>query len=342
VVPTATQLDPDAFSPTVDAHTYTLRVTDEGYKTASSDNSVCFADEISNTFDVHAQPLDKTVTVDDTYLCYETSTNINIAATQNNVRYDILFNGVATALSINGNGGAQSISTGDLLANTTVTVTATNTATTPACTFDLTDSHLITVNPVINITASVDDSEVCLGEDITLSSAPTGGSGTYNFAWSSGTDVNYTDPTVENPAAYTTATTVFTANNYEVLLTDQGFLTASTGGGDATTCTATTDVDVTINDNPTTSITASDGICTNISIPLTGGATAGSGALATHAWTGANLTPLSATNVENPTFETDIPLAYLLTYTVTDVNGCSATDNTTITVSGPVVDILAD
>lgn len=94
-----------------------------------------------------------------------------------------------------------------------------------------------------------------------------------------------------------------------------------------------TSVTVTVNANPTATISPDPAvICAGGSIALDGNPTGGSGSYTTHAWSG-DTGPLSASNVQNPTFSTVTPGTYNLTYTVTDSNGCIGSDTLTVTVN---------
>ena len=73
-------------------------------------------------------------------------------------------------------------------------------------------------------------------------------------------------------------------------------------------------------------------VCINTDLILNGNPTHGGGTtFTTHSWTG-DTGPLSATNIVNPTFNSATPGTFNLTYTVTDDNGCTATDNISVTV----------
>jgi len=83
---------------------------------------------------------------------------------------------------------------------------------------------------------------------------------------------------------------------------------------------------------PTASITPDPAqMCVGGTLNMNGNPTGGSGTYTTHAWTG-NTSPLSATNIQNPTFSTTSAGTYNLTYTVTDERGCTGSDNISVTV----------
>jgi len=72
-----------------------------------------------------------------------------------------------------------------------------------------------------------------------------------------------------------------------------------------------------------------------VDVRLHGNTSGGSGTYTTHSWTGPGATYLSATNVEDPIFNSDTPGTYDLTYTVTDSNGCVASDDIQVEVKAP-------
>ncbi|MFZ0282779.1 MAG: hypothetical protein WAL29_14100, partial [Bacteroidales bacterium] len=73
-------------------------------------------------------------------------------------------------------------------------------------------------------------------------------------------------------------------------------------------------------------------MCVGGTINLNGNPSGGTGVYVNHLWTGST-SPLSATNIPDPVFSTIVPNSYNLTYTVTDANGCSTSDNITVVVA---------
>lgn len=191
----------------------------------------------------------------------------------------------------------------------TYTVTVTDQS---GCTATSSVSVTISSNP--SITAA-NSGPVCQGAAITLSSTPSGGSGTYSaFMWT-GPD-NYVASS-EDPAPF--STTAASAGIYQVKVTDsQG-------------CTATTTTTVVVNPKPTITATSNAPLCTGASLNLQSTPSGGSGTYSTFAWTG----PASFTSTveDPPAFTVNIGNAGMYFVTVTDNAGCSATASTSVSIS---------
>ena len=83
---------------------------------------------------------------------------------------------------------------------------------------------------------------------------------------------------------------------------------------------------------PTAAITPDPAnMCVGGTLNMNGNPSGGSGTFTNHLWTG-NTGPLSATNIQNPTFTTSTAGSYNLTYRVTDTRGCVVTDIVTVNV----------
>ena len=102
---------------------------------------------------------------------------------------------------------------------------------------------------------------------------------------------------------------------------------------DANGCIQTESITVPDNRvNPTAAITPDPAqVCVNANLVLDGNPGGGSGTFTTHSWTG-DIAPLSDPSIQAPTFNSATVGTFNLTYTVTDDNGCTATDNITVTV----------
>jgi len=98
--------------------------------------------------------------------------------------------------------------------------------------------------------------------------------------------------------------------------------------------TAAASVTVTVYPNPTATITPDPAItCTFVDLNLDGNPAGGSGTYTTHSWTGADLSPLDDPSIQNPVFNSNTAGTYSFTYTVTDDNGCTGTDNIDVEVN---------
>lgn len=178
---------------------------------------------------------------------------------------------------------------------------------------------LVTVNAVPSITASASKTFVCSAQSITLTSTPSGGSGTYrSFAWTgSGLSASNTQNTAATPSANGTYTVVVTDNK----------------GCTATGITASVSVNPAINATATASNTS---LCGSQTINLTSSATGGSGVFSTYAWTGSGL---RASNTQNTTATPVVSGSYNVT--IADSKGCSATASTASVILKPVPSISA-
>ncbi|MCG8532110.1 MAG: HYR domain-containing protein, partial [Desulfovibrionales bacterium] len=108
---------------------------------------------------------------------------------------------------------------------------------------------------------------------------------------------------------------------------------------DANDC-AKRESDVTISSlaSPTTSITPDPAnACPGMALALNGNPVLGDGtSFVTHAWTGSGAASLDNTAIQNPNFTNSTAGNYNLTYTVTDDNGCSGSDNIVVAVGDTV------
>lgn len=154
-------------------------------------------------------------------------------------------------------------------------------------------------NPSVNAGAS---QTICLGSATTLSAS---GGTTYN--WSPTTGLS--SPTVPNPSASPTTTITYT-----VTVTD------------INGCSANDMVNITVNPLPNVNAGPDQTICSGSSVGLSA-----SGGL-TYNWTPSTglSNPTTANPIASPTSTT------IYTVTATDVNGCSNTDDITVTVSTPI------
>ncbi len=171
-----------------------------------------------------------------------------------------------------------------------------------------TDAVVVTVNNAPTANAGA-DAAVCVGLSTTLN-----GTGGVSYSWSPVAGLS--DPAIFNPVATSAATTTYT-------------LTVT----DANGCTDTDDMIVTVNPLPPASAGPDMPVCTGSSVTIT--ASGGTQYL----WT--PVTELSNANVAAPVCTPTAARTY--TVTVTDVNGCVATDDMDVTINPlPIANAGAD
>lgn len=211
--------------------------------------------------------------------------------------------------------GLSSVSVANPIANPTTTRTYTVVVTDAAgCTAS--DQVVVNVNPSPVVSAGTDKS-ICPGGSIAIGGSPTSATGV-SFSWSPAGTLSNNN--VSNPIASPIVNTIYT-----VTVTD------------ANGCTATDDVEVTINSVPTADAGADKIICDGKSTTIGGSPTGPAGA--SYAWSPA--TGLSSTSVSNPTANPTVTTDY--TVTVTSGVGCSSTDIVRVTVNpNPTVDAGVD
>lgn len=203
------------------------------------------------------------------------------------------------------NGGSLSSTTAaNPTANPSITTTYTVTVTHPnGCTN--TDQIIVTVNPTPTADAGADQS-ICIGQSTSIGGSPTGPVGA-NFSWSPAATLD--NATIANPTATPAVTTTYT-----VTITD--------GNG----CSDTDQITVTVNPLPIVDAGPDQTICNGDNATL-GGSPTGP-LLSTYVWD--NAASLNNFNAANPIATPASTTTY--TVTVTDINGCSNTDQVTITV----------
>jgi hypothetical protein len=235
-----------------------------------------------------------------------------------------------------------------------------------------TDEITITINELPVVNAGTDIS-LCVGECYTFVPSSTGGSGGYQYTWSSGTEevcptetTTYSVTVTDSNGCASTDEIMITVNELPVVNagTDVSlclgecytFAPSSTGGSggyqytwssgteevcptqtttysvtvtDSNGCSATDEITITVNELPTVNAGEDIGLCLGECYTFTPSSTGGSGDYQ-YTWS-------SGTEAVCPTQTT----TYIVT--VTDSNGCSATDEITITVHElPVADAGAD
>ncbi|MDX1409251.1 MAG: hypothetical protein R3330_13990, partial [Saprospiraceae bacterium] len=198
----------------------------------------------------------------------------------------------------------------------TVTVTDDN-----GCTG--TDQVTVQVWALPSVTASSDPA-VCNDESIVLNATGVAGGASiagYNWSGPNSFTSSTEDPTILSTDAEWPGVGI---HQYNVTVTD--------GNG----CTATASVTIEVWQNPAVTATTTNIICDDTSINLESTATPGSAAISTYAWSG----PLGyASANEDPVITTASGFypgvgTFIYTVTVTDANGCTATDQVSVTING--------
>lgn len=173
-----------------------------------------------------------------------------------------------------------------------------------------------TVEVSVNAPPTADagtDAAICADNSVTIGGSPTGPSGS-TFAWSP--DTGLSSATAANPIASPQANTTYT-----VLVTD--------GNG----CSMTDSVSISVNPLPTVDAGSDVSACTGGSVQLN--------ATGTGSFSWSPPDGLSATDIADPVASPTVATTY--TVTVTDGNGCSASDDITVAVAAlPTVDAGPD
>lgn len=184
------------------------------------------------------------------------------------------------------------------------------------------DAVLVTNNNNPMVSAG-SDRQICVGSSAGLMAVATGGAGNYSYNWVPGDHLS--NPTVMNPMFQTSTAGIY---NYAVTISD------------ANGCTSTDVVQVMVNFDLNVSAGMDKGTCRGANIALDGNITGG-GQVASFSWSPS--TNLVAGNTLRPTFVAQNPGSYTYTLTVTDVNGCTGSDQVMVTVvNPPVADAGAD
>jgi large repetitive protein len=181
------------------------------------------------------------------------------------------------------------------VANTTYTATVTDSY---HCT--ATSSISVSVNSLPTLNAGA-NTPICINSNTSLNAIATGGNGTYTYTWNDG----FANPHNVAPLA----TTLYTA-------------TVTDGNG----CTNTANVSITVRPTPAVTIGAITPICQGGSTTMSASASGGTGSSYTYNWN--NGLGSGATN----SFTISPAATTIYNVTVSDVNGCTSTDNATATV----------
>jgi len=251
--------------------TYTVTVTDANGCTATSSKVVT------------VNPLPVADAGNDAAICLNASTTLNASGGSSYAWAP------ATGLS--------SSTIANPVANPTVTTTYTVTVTS-GINCSATDNVVVTVNP-LPVPSAGPNKSICTGGSTSLQA--TGGT---SYVWAPAAGLSST--TIANPTANPTVTTTYT-----VTVTN------------ASSCTATSSMVLTVNPLPVPNAGPNTTICTGFSTNLN--ATGGT----QYVW--APAASLNNANIANPVASPTITTTY--TVTVTDANGCSATSQKTVNVN---------
>jgi len=184
--------------------------------------------------------------------------------------------------------------------NYTLTVTDSSNST-------ATNSTSVTVNAKPTATAS-SNSPVCEGATIELYGGP-GGMASYNWT---------------GPGGWTSSAQNATRSNATLAMAGNYTLTVTNGSG----CTATNSTSVTVNAKPTASASSNSPVSEGATIELYGGPSG----MTSYNWTGPGGWTSGAQNATRPNATTNMTGTYTLT--VTNSNGCTASNTTSVTVGG--------
>ena len=173
---------------------------------------------------------------------------------------------------------------------------------------EISESHNITVYGLPTATAN-DNGPVCVGESLSLTGGANGLSG---YAWAG---PNSFSSSSQSPIVSGSATTAMTGT-YTITVTDPNG------------CTNTTTTSVTVNTLPTATANNNSPVCVGETLSLTGG----NNGFSSYNWTGPNSYSSSA---QSPTVSSSATTAMggNYTITVTDVNGCTSTATTSVTIN---------
>jgi uncharacterized repeat protein (TIGR01451 family) len=184
--------------------------------------------------------------------------------------------------------------------NYTLTVTDSSNST-------ATNTTSVTVNAKPAATAS-SNSPVCEGSTIVLTGGP-GGMASYNWT---------------GPGGWTNSTQNATRPNATLAMAGNYTLTVTNGSG----CTATNSTSVTVNAKPTATASSNSPVAEGATIELYGGPNG----MTSYNWTGPGGWTNSTQNATRPNATTNMTGTYTLT--VTNSNGCTASNTTSVTVAG--------
>ena len=171
-----------------------------------------------------------------------------------------------------------------------------------------TDTVRFTINPKPVVNAGMNDT-ICHGSCVTLGGNPTANGITGPFTYNWQPTLNLNDPSLSNPVACPVGTIT-----YSVTATDQFG------------CSNSSSITIKINANPIADAGADQTLegCKNACVTI-GGSPSGSNGMAPYTYSWSPTTSMNNPTLSNPTI-CDGKGSHIYTLTVTDANGCSATD----------------
>ncbi|HPQ39025.1 MAG TPA: hypothetical protein PLV45_01510 [bacterium] len=192
------------------------------------------------------------------------------------------------------------------------------------------DTLTLTVhpNPTPDILAdgsSASPADACLGVDLNLDGNAGGGSGVYILHQWTGTGAAFLNSTSIETPVFNCGVPGSYSLTYRVVDTEN--------------CEGQDTITIDVYQNPSVDIliegtpVPAGSVCANSDLALNGNPVGGSGVYPIHSWTGNGAVYLSSPSVQAPTFNSNSPGTYSLTYTVTDSHGCMDSDSVTITVN---------
>lgn len=280
-----------------------------GYQYQCVVSGACPPSATTNSVLLTVNPLPTAFNVTGTgsYCAGGTGVAIGLSGSQSGVTYQLQLNAVNSGSSVAGTGSA--ISFGSQTTAGTYTVIATNTTT--LCVNNMTGNAVVTVNPLPGLYTVTGGGSYCTGGSglaVGLSGSQSGVN--YQLQLNS---VNSGSPIPGNGGAISFGSQT-SAGLYTVIATNAATFCNSTMTGS---------VSITINSNPIADAGTGVSICSGSSTQLVA-----SGGIS-YSWNPS--ATLSDASISNPFANPTINTTY--TVTVTNADGCSATDDVTITVN---------
>ena len=278
-----------------DSLSYGYFTNASGYYRVEATNGSC-VEQINDTLQlIQKNAPDPQTLTGPTSFCEGSMAEFTLSGSEIGAQYDFIDgNTGAIDTSIMGDGGPLYFTTTD---SGSYYVIGTDTAT--LCTTPMNDTISLTMYPSVDMTVTPDSTGFCVGDSVQLSA-----SGADTYVWTPATGLS--DDSISNPIASPTST-----QNYTVI------------GNNTFGCPDTARVTVTVNAFPIANAGNDTSICRGDTMQLVAGA-----GYADYSWN-------PSSNVSNP--NNRITNAFpttttTYTVTVTSAEGCSSTDEVTITV----------